>query len=139
MSGTVAPLLRGVLLDQVFRLPEGVVGPYASMWLALTSAVPPANAGGEELREPTRGGYSRVEVAMGDQHWDRLATSVTNASRIYLPVPSDEWGLVAGWALLDTAEGGSTLATGSLIEPTQVLAGIQPVVEPHTLIVSLVD
>jgi hypothetical protein len=139
VSGTVAPLLRGVLLDQVFRLPEGVVGPYEAMWLAMTSSVAPANAGGDELREPTRGGYGRVEVAMGEASWDRVATSVLNSGRIYLPVPSDDWGLVAGWALCDTAEGGSVLAVGSLIEPTQVLAGIQPVIEPRTLVVSLVD
>lgn len=137
MSSTVGPFGRQELLraffDPTWYRPD-------LLWIALTATVAVAGANGEDLDEVTAGGYTRMSIPVDLASWELSGYGeVTNLVRVDWPVATEDWGLVAGWALLDDPDTGNGYAVGSLVLPQTVVAGGQPYLEVGTITLALVD
>lgn len=139
MTAAVGLRLRAIMLQATFAPPPGFNMPLPEGWLALTRSVPLANSTGAELDEPTEGSYSRSLVQMGPEHWRQQGGEIFNIDTIITPTPTADWGLIMGWALVDSEQFGYTLAVGSLVEPTQILTGQQKQLPPGTIVIGLYD
>ena len=104
-------------------IPENSAMP-SSLWVALTLSVPPLEATGSSLIEPNVGDYQRVEYSIGADHWllDGQMT-LMNSQDVTWPLPSENWGRIEGWALVDSPAGGLVLASGSIKTSVYVVAG----------------
>lgn len=123
--------LENQLVDHLFR--SATFPKPAAIYVALL-------AGGVEI---AGGGYARVAVPPGDQHWTATqggtagpstgtTGTTTNAAAVQFPPSSADWGTVTDCALYDAATGGNQLAGGPLLAPRSILAGSSPVFRAGT-------
>ena len=135
MSGTASMLLRQSLLAAYFT-PDNYVGP-GTLFVALANGTPLVNSSGSVVNEPTTGGYARVPVPLDSDHWTitPFGEVVTSQDTVFA-TPTEEWGLLTSWVLLDAPIGGSLLSSGSLIPPTYFIAGQDPPIVAAGLIVT---
>lgn len=135
MSATISLYLRSELLRRFF-----LAGEPQDCYLALCSVVPQANATGDQLLEPVAGGYARAVYETGTDRWAPSGYGeVYNTRRLVFDEAVSDWGLIAGWALVDSPNSGLTLAVGSVLTPTFVVAGVTPVAEVGSITAGLYD
>lgn len=140
MSGTLTPYGRGLLLQAVFQ-PDLYSGP-AHLYLAYTRETPVSNADASQLDEPTSG-YARADAGVVDSSsWGFTGfTEVYNINRINFAAAGANWGLMQGWALLDspTLGVGNVVAVGTIVEPFQVETGDAPYIDVAGLGIGIYD
>ena len=136
MSATLTPHGRGLLLTAVF-CPE-LYTPPSSLFMALTRNVPVDNDEPDLLDEPVDpdtglplGGYGRLDLgSLNIDNWAFTGFSeVYNWNPYVWPAATGEWGLMQGWAILDSdvIGEGFVIAVGEQPEPYQILsAGDRP-------------
>ena len=97
----------------------------AQWWLALTGLVPMAGDAGVHLDEPGDPAYVRQPYGCDSTYWEASGLgTIANSQVVNFPTPSVDWGLIGGWALVDSASGdGNLWLIGELIAPSRVLAG----------------
>lgn len=136
MAGTVSMWAREAIVRHIFRQETGLI---TTCYVALTLTVPESNAPGSNLTEPS-GGYNRVQVPFGTGNWELTGYGeVTNINDITFPNPTSNWGLIQGYALVSAANGGETIAVGSMVNPQRVDFGKAPVVRAGGIIFGLFD
>jgi hypothetical protein len=114
---------RAQMLNAVFR--RDVFDDAADWWLALTTIVPMAGDTGAHLAEPTDVAYARQPYGNTAAYWDASGLgTIGNSQALTYPVPTVDWGVVNGWALVDSADGdGNLWLIGELVTPARVIAG----------------
>lgn len=127
----VATMLRSLFTTDVATVPA-----FAEFAACLT--VPVMNATGDQLVEPpASAGYSRASLSMTADSW-----GVSDFGEIYnivdmpLGTPSQQWGPLYGWALVDP---GTTecIVVGELIDPLDPVVGMEISVPPSALVIGL--
>jgi hypothetical protein len=97
----------------------------ATYYLALSTTTPDSD--GNNLTEPSGGGYARVamtnnsttfDAAQQDQKW--------NAIVLTFPTATTDWGLCTHFALYDVATGGTPRVWGDLTNAQDIAIGIAP-------------
>jgi len=119
------------------RLATQRVLPPAQYWLTLTRSVPAPFLSTEELDEIDAPDYARAPIAADGLSWAASGTTVANTVEVLWGVPGADWGDVQGWALLDSPQGGSVLYGGDLGITWTIGAGMQPVMAPGQLNLSI--
>jgi hypothetical protein len=112
MSSVIDPLAQG-LIDHLFRTAS-----YAKptqWWVGLIITM--GTDAGTGFVEPVGGGYVRIQSNPSDANWTRTGRIVTNIGSIQYPVPSADWGLIAGVALYAASSGGNPLLANILTLP----------------------
>lgn len=128
---------RTLLLRAVFT-PELVVLP-TTLLVALTRTVPPANAAVDQLVEPAGDGYARQNYPLTGEYWAPSGFGdLYNTVKVSFPQVIASWGLLTGWALLDTVSG-QCVNTGALMEPMATTPGMVPYVDPGALTLGIGD
>lgn len=128
---------RSQLLRLMFT-PEAASAP-ASVEIALTRFVAPANATAAQLIEPDVGDYARQPYGIGLVHWAPTGFGeLYNTTKITWPQLSASWGLITGWAVIEPVSG-QCLNAGALQEPIATVIGMVPFVDPGALILGLED
>lgn len=114
---------RSQLLYSLFARDQANYPPY--LWLALSGIVPMAGDSGIHLDEPTDPAYGRIRTATTSAWWAPSGSgTLANAQVLSFASPTVDWGLIAGWALVDSASGGGNLyVVGELTTPARVVAG----------------
>jgi hypothetical protein len=133
MSGRTL-LLRAVFTPDVVSLP-------AELEVALTLAVPPANATEDQLSEPAAGtSYARQTYPLTSVQWAPTGFGdLYNTLKISYPqVMSPIWGMLSGWALVDPVSG-QCVNVGALLEPIATQTGMVPFLDPGTLVLGIQD
>jgi hypothetical protein len=125
-------MLRAMLTPDAFTA-------LGDMQVALTRTVPPANADATQLTEPTVGGYARQVYPALLAYWAPTGFGeLYNTQVITFPMITVNWGLVAGWALLDPISG-QCLSVGSVQEPYSTIIGMVPRLDPGTMQLGIYD
>lgn len=126
-------LLRAMFTPDAFTALEEV-------HVALTRTVPPANASEEQLVEPGAASYERQVYPTGSLYW-----APTNFGELYntltvqwAQIEAEEWGFMRGWAVLDPVSG-QCLNVGTIMRPFRGTVGMEPKLEPGTLMLGLYD
>jgi hypothetical protein len=127
----MSDFLENKIVDHIFR-GQTYTTPSA-MWVALYTTTPTDVGGGTEVVNGNN--YSRVAYTPGLLAWkgthgtttgvsSGTSGTITNANTITFGVPSGNWGVINGFALMDTATQGTgnTLFYGALTTPKTVNA-----------------
>lgn len=94
-----------------------------TLYVALTNVVPPLEANGDGLVEPSDSAYSRMPYSKGSANWQLIGnTTITNVSAITWSTPITDWGRVVGWALCTDVDSGTVIASGELSTPRYIAA-----------------
>lgn len=114
MRGELTEAGRALMLSCVFT-PAYAVN-QSSFFVALTTITPSGGDDSAELVEPSSGaGYSRAEVPV-NTGWELDGGQVYNTADLSFGIPTEDWGLLRAWALVDSEGDGLVLAFGSLDE-----------------------
>jgi hypothetical protein len=128
-------LLRSVFTADVVTVP-------ASLEVALTNTVPPANSAEDQLVEPDSAttNYVRQTYALTSVQWAPSGFGdLYNTLKISYPqVGSPAWGVLNGWALVDPVSG-QCVNAGALLEPIATVTGMIPFLDPGTLVLGIAD
>lgn len=128
---------RTLLLRAVFT-PDAVTLP-TSLKVCLTLTVPPANAVMEQLVEPPGLVYVRQTLPLDAAHWAPSGFGeLYNTTTVTFPQVVDSWGLLVGWALVDTVST-QCVSAGALKEPMATIPGMVPYVDPGALVLGIQD
>jgi hypothetical protein len=123
VDGQLTNAGRMALLDAMFR-PDRVAPP-DEVWLALTRQIPTDASSGAELGEPNTEGYSRAAYPTGKDYWTTSGYSTLVTTRnVFWPVPTGDWGVVRGWAMVSSSTSGTVLGFGDL-EVERIVVGSQ--------------
>jgi hypothetical protein len=138
MPSTFTMYARRQLLQAMFT-PDDFTA-LESVQVALTRTIPPANATEEQLVEPDADSYTRQSYPCGALYW-----APTNFGELYNTltvqweqIASQEWGFMRGWAVLDPVSG-QCLNVGTIIRPFRGITGMEPKLEPGTLMLGIYD
>ncbi len=126
-------LLRGMFTPDVVTALEEVQ-------VALTRTIPPANATEEQLVEPEADSYARQTYFTGSLYWapTNFGELYNTATVQWEQIGAEEWGFMRGWAVLDPISG-QCLNVGSIMRPFRGITGMEPKLEPGTLMLGLYD
>ena len=126
-------LLRGMFTPDVVTALEEVQ-------VALTRTIPPANATEEQLVEPEAASYVRQTYFVGSMFWapTNFGELYNTATVQWAQIGAEEWGFMRGWAVLDPISG-QCLNVGSIMRPFRGITGMEPKLEPGTLMLGLYD
>ena len=126
-------LLRGMFTPDVVTALEEVQ-------VALTRTIPPANATEEQLVEPEAASYVRQTYFVGSMFWapTNFGELYNTATVQWEQIGAEEWGFMRGWAVLDPISG-QCLNVGSIMRPFRGITGMEPKLEPGTLMLGLYD
>ena len=118
----MATMLRAIFTPDVAL-------PTVNAQLAVCFSAPVNNATGDQLDEPPMPpddvdvGYSRGSVTMSSEFW---AVSdfgeIYNADTIAVGTPTEYWGPLYGWALID-ADTNECIVVGELVDPIDPVQG----------------
>jgi hypothetical protein len=112
---------RSMLLQTLFTPDDPEITPLGTLWLALVHAPVQPSDNGDSLAELAATSYTRVGIGALMEYWVLTAHGVlSNASAVYWPAASTNWGRVSGWALCDSAQSGLVIAGGDFQESLQV-------------------
>lgn len=110
-----------------------------ALQVALTRAVPVANAAPSQLVEPEGGGYVRADYQALSTHWTPTGFGeYVNSRKIDFPEAFASWGLICGWALIYPG-GDQCLAVGSIQTPFVAGIGVVPTIAPGVLLLGNYD
>lgn len=116
-----------MLLKHLLTPDDPAVEPLGTLWLALTVAPLQASDDGDSLSELVAPSYTRVGIGALDEYWTLTSHGVlSNATPVYWPAASGEWGLVTGWALCTEATSGLVIAGSPFMDAIHI--GVQQVV-----------
>ena len=137
MAGQLTLWGAGEILNSFFG---GGATPPNNFSLALIKDVPPTPyVSGNELDEPTAGGYSRAVVPNDVVTWSNAgALNVTAlANNIGFVEATADWGTIRYWALCNALTGGNPYFVGQMESPERIVTGDIPVVSANDLSVEL--
>jgi hypothetical protein len=141
MAATISIELRERLLRSYFS--RDIPPPDDILYVALTGAIGLANATGDSLDEPSAAAYARASVLLDADNWALTGFGeIQNTQDIVFPDPNtgEDWGYIGGWALVDAADSGVTLAVGSLILPTTFTSDMPSLaIQPGGITIGLYD
>lgn len=100
--------------------------------------IPVMNSSPDQLYEPEPSlGYSRANVAPGSASWGVSDFGeIYNLTMLGLGTPTQYWGPLYGWALIDP-DLGEVINVGEFIDPIDPVVGQLAVVEPASIVVGL--
>ena len=125
-------LLRAYLTPDIFVPPTGLE-------VALTLTIAPRNASADQLNEPTAPEYARQPYPMDGAHWAPTGFGeLYNTTLVTFPQVANLWGMLAGWALVETGSG-QCIETGSIMSPYAPTQGMIPKMEPGTITIGIYD
>lgn len=141
MQGGVSMFFREMLLRSFFQ--PDLASATDTLYAAVTAAVAKVNQSGLTILEPAAAAYSRVAIPLSSANWalDGFG-GVYNINEITFPDPDpgDDWGYLAGWALLDSPDSGLVLASGAVRNPTLFTSDMPGVsLPPQGAVVALHD
>jgi hypothetical protein len=132
---------REMLLRSFFQ--PDLAAPADTLYAAVTLAVAKINQSGLTILEPTVPAYARVGIPLDSADWQLDGFGgVYNVNEVVFadPDPGDDWGYLAGWALLDAPDTGMVLASGPLVTPTPFTSDMPGVsIPPQGITVALHD
>ena len=112
---------RSMLLKHLFTPDDPLVEPLGTLWLALTNAPLQVSDDGDSLSELVAASYTRVGIGALDEYWTLTSHGVlVNATSVYWPAASDEWGLITGWALCTEATSGLVIAGSDFMDALHI-------------------
>jgi len=94
----------------------------ANLFLALLSVLATDVSTGATISELSGGNYARI----GCDNWSVAATRATsNSAKISFATPNADWGVIVGWAILDsiTVGAGNVIAYGELTPAKNIDSG----------------
>lgn len=114
---------RAQMLNAVYR--RDLFDSAANWWIALTTIVPMAGDTGAHLAEPADPAYVRQPYGHTSAYWDSSGLgTIGNSQLIVYPPPTVDWGMITGWAMVDSVSGdGNLWLVGELLTPARVIAG----------------
>jgi len=108
-------LLAAFFMPELFDAPTDV-------FVALCLSIPSSGDTGDDLAEPTDPVYVRQPYPIGSSYWGSTGRAgVTNTEELSFGIPSEDWGVVVGWALCSHETGGKTFYVGELNNPVRVI------------------
>jgi hypothetical protein len=127
---------RSMLLKSLLT-PQSVV-PLGTLWMALVSAPVKPTDDGTSIAELAATSYTRVGIGALEEYWTLTAHGVlSNATAIYWPAASSDWGRVSGWALCTLAQGGEAIAGGDFLDILQVVTQDVVALAPGMLVLEI--
>lgn len=138
MGATFTMFARAKMLQAL--LSPDTYSALSSLEVALTRSIPVTNATAAQLVEPTTGDYARQSYAADSAHWAPSGFGeYYNTLVVTFPqVTTEGWGLIRGWALIDTVSG-QCVSVGSILDPFAATAGMVPRLDPGVLLLGLYD
>ena len=137
MGATWTMYCREAMLGSLLT-PDTYV-PLTTLELALTRAIPVANAYAGQLLEPEAVEYHRAPYAAAGSHWIPTGFGeYTNTLPMTFPTVVTSWGLIVGWALVDPVSQ-QCLSVGSIQDPFVATAGMRPIIAPGVLLLGNYD
>lgn len=126
------------LITSLLWAPDLVSAP-SSVNVALCLAVPVANAGVDQILEPTATEYTQVTYGIGGSYWgDDGYGGLYNIGQIVFPQVLTLWGFILGYAIIDPVAG-QVVDAGALLEPFVADVNVTPTIEPGTIALGLSD
>jgi len=94
-------------------------------WIALSLVVPSPGDAGIHLVEPDDPAYARQSYGFDSSYWGESGLgNFGNLQSVTFPPPSTDWGIVNGWAIVDSASGdGHLWIAGEIVSPQRVVSG----------------
>lgn len=140
MSGGFSSFLEDKTLEHIF------ITPYTpgTLSVGLCTADPTNIGTGAACNElPHTGGYERVSTETSDWILSEsygVTGVLYNKNAVEYPLPTNDWGLVTHFAILDsTVYGeGNMLISGLLASPTTIVDGSIPRFSPYAMVLLLV-
>lgn len=125
-----------LIMRSIFT-PDSVSTP-VNLEFAGCLTIPVMNSSADQLHEPEAAlGYSRANVSVGSMAWDVSDFGeIYNLTMLSLGTPTQYWGPLYGWALIDPGLG-EVINVGEFIDPIDPVVGQQAVVEPAAIVVGL--
>ena len=120
MAGQLSMNGRDQMLGAFF-MPDQI-SPPDSFWVALCLSIPTPGDTGDDLLEPDDDAYTRVEYPTGADYWQTTNRGgITNTQEVFFPSPTQDWGVILGFALCDDSTGGQTYYVGDLLVPERII------------------
>jgi hypothetical protein len=137
MSATFTPYGRTLMGASLFAPAAWKSIPL--MNIALTVVVPSPNDSIAQLVEPVGGGYAQCAYATDPGRWTVSDNcEYWNTYTTTFAVATGDWGVINGFALLDTPRG-QVIAVGALDTPYRVLPGMIPKIGPGAICLGIYD
>jgi hypothetical protein len=112
---------RSMLLQTLLTPDDPLVVPLGTLWMALVDATVLPSDDGDSISELAATSYTRAPIGALVEYWTLTAHGVlSNATAIYWPAATTDWGSVTGWALCTAAQGGEVIAGGDFMESLMV-------------------
>ena len=112
---------RSMLLQTLLTPDDPDVVTLGTLWMALVNAPVLPTDDGDSLAELDATSYTRVGIGALMEYWTLTAHGVlSNATAVYWPAATSDWGRVSGWALCTSAQSGEVIAGGDFLEALQV-------------------
>ena len=112
---------RSMLLTTLLTPDDPDVVTLGTLWLALVNAPVKPTDDGDSIPELAATSYTRVGIGALEEYWTLTAHGVlSNATAVYWPAATSDWGRVSGWALCTLAQGGEVIAGGDFLEVLNV-------------------
>lgn len=110
-----------MLLQHLFTPDDPEVEPLGTLWLALVDAPIQPTDDGNSISELAATSYTRVGIGALLEYWTLTAHGVlSNATAVYWPAATTDWGRVSGWALCTEAQSGLVIAGGDFLDALEV-------------------
>lgn len=112
---------RSMLLQNLLTPDDPGVVPLGTLWMALVNAPVRPSDDGDSISELAATSYTRVGIGALMEYWALTAHGVlSNATAVYWPAATSDWGRVSGWALCTSALSGLVIAGGDFLDSLQV-------------------
>jgi hypothetical protein len=112
---------RSRLLQRLFTPDDTTAPALGTLWMALVNGSVLPTDDGNSIPELAATSYTRVGIGALLEYWTLTAHGVlSNATAVYWPAATTDWGMVSGWALCTAAIGGEVIAGGDFLVSIQV-------------------
>lgn len=112
---------RSMLLQHLLTPDADDAEPLGALWLALVNSSVKPTDDGTSISELAATSYTRVGVGALADYWTLVGHGViANATPVYWPAATSDWGRVIGWALCTDAQAGLVIAGGDFLDALQV-------------------
>jgi len=129
---------RSMLLQTLLTPDDPDIVPLGTLWLALVNAPVKPTDDGDSLPELAATSYTRVGIGALESYWTLTAHGVlSNATAVYWPAATTDWGYVSGWALCDKAQSGLVIAGGDFVEALSVATQDVVALAPGMLVLEI--
>jgi len=129
---------RSLLLQRLFTPDDPAAPALTSLWMALVNEPVQPSDDGSSISELAATSYTRVGIGALLEYWTLTAHGVlANATAIYWPAATTDWGRVTGWALCTSALAGEVIAGGDFSDAMQVEGADVVALAPGMLVLEI--